>query len=118
MRVVKNTQGKTLCNFVEKLTVPKATLYTDEYDSYNKLKRIRLTVCHGKKEWARDADGDGIREVHVNTNEGGWAGLRTYLRRFRGVHKDYLSGYVAIYEFSANNKHVTPDFISSIVHFH
>ena len=34
---MKNTQGKTLCPFVEQFTQPEATLYTDEYDSYNQL---------------------------------------------------------------------------------
>ncbi len=96
LRVRHNTQGSTLCPFVERFTHPNATLDTDEYDSYNTLKRVRHTVCHGKNEYGRDEDGDGIREVHVNSNEGGWTGLRNFLRPYRGVHKAYLSGYVAI----------------------
>jgi transposase-like protein len=115
---MKNTQGKTLCPFVEKFTRENATIYTDEYDSYNKLKRTRLTVCHARNEWARDENGDGIREVHVNCNEGGWTGLRNFLRTFRGVHKKYLSGYVAIHEATVNYKRVTPAFVSSIVKVH
>ncbi|MEM7031690.1 MAG: transposase [Chloroflexota bacterium] len=118
IRVMKNTQGKTLCPFVEKFTHPETILYTDEYDSYNKLKRVRHTVCHSKNEWARDDDGDGIREVHVNSNEGCWTGLRNFLRPFRGVHKKYLAGYVAIHEFAVNHKVGSPDFISIIVRSH
>ena len=118
IRVMMNTQGKTLCPFVEKFTKPETIMYTDELNSYNKLKRIRHTVCHSKHEWARDDDGDGIREVHVNSNEGGWTGLRNFLRPFRGVHKDYLSGYIAIHEFAYNHKRVSPDFISAIVRLH
>lgn len=118
IRVMKNTQGKTLCPFVEKFTVEKATLYTDEYDSYNRIKRSRSTVCHSKNEWARDDDGDGIREVHINSNEGCWTGLRNFLRTFRGVHKKYLAGYVAIHEFSVNHKAVSPAFVSAIVRLH
>jgi transposase len=117
LRVVKNTQTKTLCPFVERFTSAEATIYTDEYDSYNALDRHRLTVCHGQKEWARDADGDGIREVHVNSNEGCWTGLRTFLRPFRGVHKRYLSGYVAIYELAVNHKVVSPAVISPIIRY-
>ena len=71
-----------------------------------------------KNEWARDDNGDGIREVHVNSNEGGWTGLRNFLRPFRGVHKKYLSGYVAIHEFAVNHKAVSPAFISTIVRPH
>lgn len=118
MRVAKNTQGKTLCPFVEQFTRPEATVYTDEYDSYNRLKRVRQTVCHSQNEWARDDDGDGIREVHVNSNEGGWTGVRNFLRPFRGVHKQYLSGYVAIHEFAVNHKAVSPAFVSAIVRSH
>jgi hypothetical protein len=29
--------------------------------------RRHATVCHTAGEWARDDDGDGIREVHDNT---------------------------------------------------
>jgi transposase len=115
LRVVKNTQTKTLCPFVERFTSPQATIYTDEYDSYNALERTRLTVCHGQKQWARDADGDGLREVHVNSQEGCWTGLRTFLRPFRGVHKHYLSGYVAVYELAVNHKAVSPTVVSPIV---
>ena len=118
IRVMKNTQGKTLCPFVERFTQAKATLYTDEYDSYNRLKRVRHTVCHGKNEWARDDDGDGIREVHVNSNEGGWTGLRNFLRPYRGVHKAYLSGYVAIHELAVNHKQVSPVVIAALVRIH
>ncbi len=115
---MKNTKGDTLCPFVERFTKPEATLYTDEYDSYNCLKRIRHSVCHAEKEWARDEDGDGIREVHINTNESVWTGLRNFLRPFRGVHKNYLSGYVAIFELTMNHKHLSPDLVSSIVRVH
>lgn len=118
MRVMKNTQGGTLCPFVQQFTQAEATLYTDEYDSDNPLKRVRLTVCHSQGEWARDADGDGVREVHVNSNEGGWTGLCNFLRPFRGVHKQYLSGYVAVPEFSVNHKAVSPAFVSALVRSH
>ena len=118
IRVMKNTQGNTLCPFVERFTQAEATLYTDEYDSYNRLQRIRHTVCHGKNEWARDNDGDGIREVHVNSNEGGWTGLRNFLRLYRGVHKAYLSGYAAIHEMAVNHKRVSPAIVSALVRLH
>jgi hypothetical protein len=39
------------------------------------------------RAWARDDNSDGQREVHCNTCEGAGAALRTYLRAFRGVHK-------------------------------
>jgi len=73
-----------------------------------KLKLAHGSVRHGEKEWARDDNGDGVREVHCNTCEGAGAGLRTHLRAFRGVHKYYLADYVATYETMVNAKRITP----------
>jgi transposase len=83
-------------------------LYTDEWQSYRGSHLFHATVRHGVHEWARDDDHDGQREVHCNTCEGAGAGLRTYLRSFRGVHKQYLHLYVATYEAMLNTKRVTP----------
>ena len=118
LRVVKDTTGPTLCDHVHRFTRQDAHVYTDDYDSYNHLARPRSTVAHSRKEWARDDDGDGVREVHTNTTEGMWTGLRNFLRIFRGVHKRYLSGYVAIHEFRINLKHVQVGFLSSLVRMH
>jgi transposase len=82
------------------------------------MKRRAITVCHAIKEWARDENGDGIREAHINTTEGMLAGVRTFLRPFRGVHKRYLSGYIAICEFSINLKRISPAFLSALVRLH
>ena len=54
----------------------------------------------------------------MNTIEGLWTTVRNFLRMFRGVHKKYLGGYVAMCEFAINLKCVTPDFISSLVALH
>ena len=118
LRVVLNTKGPTLEDHVHRFTLPDCHVFTDEYDSYNGIERQRSTVAHGIKEWARDDDGDGIREVHVNTTEGMWTGLRNFLRPFRGVHKRYLCGYVAVHECSVNLKRISPDFISALVKVH
>jgi transposase len=86
-------------------------LYTDEWQGYRGSHPSHATVRHGVREWARDDDGDGRREVHCNTCEGAGAGLRTFLRVFRGVHKAYLHLYVATYEAMVNTKRVTPGLI-------
>jgi hypothetical protein len=44
-----------------------AILYTDEWQSYHGSHPAHATVCHGPREWARDDDLDGIREVHCHT---------------------------------------------------
>ncbi|MEO8392010.1 MAG: transposase [Chloroflexota bacterium] len=118
LRVVKDTKAVTLRQHVERFTGEGTHIYTDEYDSYNSIDRRRSTVAHGIHEWARDDDGDGIREVHTNTIEGLWAGLRTFLRPFRGVSKHFLSGYVAIHEFAVNLKRLSVGFITALVRLH
>ena len=118
LRVVKRTDSKTLRKHVQTFTRAQAEVNTDEWRSYSALRRKHVTVTHGRHEWARDDDGDGVREVHINTMEGLWTGTRNFLRPFRGVHKRYLSQYVAMCEFSINVKKVTPQFISVLVKLH
>lgn len=113
LAVVEHTDQKTLSAFVTASTADGAMVYTDEWNGYNKLseqRRGHATVSHtpGQREWARDDDGDGIREVHDNTLEGLWAALRTFLRPFRGVSKHYLSQYVAVFQWAYNLKEAIP----------
>ena len=95
-------------------------LNTDEWGGYARVEsRIGIahrTVRHGRdedghREWARDDDGDGIREVHCNGCEGAGAPLRTFLRVFRGVHKKHLADYVATFETMTNAKRITSEIL-------
>ena len=67
LRVRHHADGKTLPQLAHGYTRRDSTCYTDEWQGYNRLQRPHRTVCHGQKEWARDDDGDGTREVHTNT---------------------------------------------------
>lgn len=118
LRVVDDTKGETLVSHIHHFTLAESQIYTDEYQSYNHVIRPHATVAHGAHESARDDDGDGIREVHVNRTEGMWTDVRNFLRPFKGVHKKNLSGYIAIYEFRRNLKRISPDFISALVSPH
>ena len=44
-----------------------------------------------------------------------WTGLRNYLRPFRGVHKQYLALYAAMFEWAHNLKRITSDFLRSLM---
>lgn len=82
-------------------------MYTDEYNIYNRLGEwgyAHKTVCHSAGEYARDGDGDGICEVHVNTQEGIWSVLRSWLRPHRGISMDKLPIYLGFFEFVFNTK--------------
>jgi transposase len=96
---------------IESLPSTSTLLFTDEGTNYINVHPQHKTVCHGQYEWARDADGDGMREVHCNTCEGAGTILRTFLRPFRGVHKQYLPDYVATFETLHNAKRITPDVV-------
>jgi transposase-like protein len=114
LHVVRNSDRPTLEGLVQATTAPGTALNTDEWTGYarvSELGRSHATVDHSAREWARDDDGDGVREVHCNTAEGTWTGLRNFLRPFRGVSKWHLAGYVAMFEWANNLKRVTDDFL-------
>ena len=93
-------------------TKPGTMVFTDEWPGYRPLRREgrgHAAVSHNRREWARDDDGDGVREVHCNTMEGAWTGLRNFLRTFRGVNKVYLEQYVKMYESANNKKRIDDD---------
>ena len=80
-------------------------IYTDDYNIYGRLKSWGFehkTVNHSDGEFAKDEDGDGFCEVHVNTMEGVWSLLRSWLRPHRGVSQERLPLYLAFFEFVHN----------------
>jgi transposase len=117
LQVVESVDGATLTEVVERTTTRGVTLYTDEATGYSRVAetgRGHSTVCHSDREWARDDDGDGVREVHNNTLEGIWTGLRNFLRPFRGVSKWHLEEYVAIFQWGFLCKVVGSDLIRAL----
>ena len=119
LEVAGTVDRATLRGFVGRATRPGVMLYTDEWRGYAWVKssgRGHATVCHtpGQREWSRDDDSDGIREVHNNTLEGLWTGLRNFLRPFRGVSKWFLDEYVGIFQWSYRIKGVVADFIRAL----
>ncbi len=49
------------------------------------------------KAYARDEDGEGFCEVHVNTIEGFWSLLQPWLRPHRGISQDKLPLYLKFF---------------------
>ncbi len=80
----------------------RSLLYKHEYDNYARLPAWgyqHQTVCHSAGEYARDDDGDGLQEVHVNTMEGFWSLLRSWLRPHRGISQENLPIYLGCFQF-------------------
>src|SRR3954451_24308166 len=118
LEVVEHADQATLEGFVTATTAEGTRVSPDEWSGDHhlpELGREHATVCPASGEWARDDDGDGVREVHINTLEGIWTGVRNFLRIFRGVNKDYLGQYVGIFEWGYKIKAVTLEFIRAFL---
>ncbi|MGC1859952.1 MAG: IS1595 family transposase [Methylocystis sp.] len=88
LKMLANVQQTTIKPIIEAGVAKGALIHTDEYNIYARLPAWgyeHKTVCHGRGEYARDEDGDGFHEIHVNTMEGFWSLLRSWLRPHRGV---------------------------------
>ena len=85
--MLPNVQQNTIAPLIKRTIAKGTVVYTDEYDIYSRLTEWGYphhTVCHSAGEFARDEDGDGFCEIHVNTIEGFWSLLRSWLRPHRG----------------------------------
>ena len=60
------------------------------------------TVRHSRGEYARDEDSDGFHEVPVNTAEGFWSLLRSWLRPHRGISQEKPPLYLGFFQFVHN----------------
>jgi transposase len=105
IKMLANVQQATIKPLIESTIVPGTCVFTDEYDIYSRLEQWGYapeSVCHSRGEYARDDDGDGFCEVHVNTMEGFWSLLRSWLRPHRGISQTYLPLYLSFFEFVHN----------------
>lgn len=118
IQMLANVQQATIAPLIQAAITPGATVYTDEYDIYSRLESWgydHQTVCHSQGEYARDDDGDGFCEVHVNTIEGFWSLLRSWLRPHRGVSQEKLPWYLGFFEFVHNVRCRGKSLLSSLI---
>jgi transposase-like protein len=93
LRMLANVQQTTIQPIIEAAVAKGTRVHTDEYNVYARLPAWgyrHKTVCHARGEYARDEDGDGFCEIHVNTMEGTWSLLRSWLRPHRGISQERL----------------------------
>lgn len=105
IRMLPNVQQATIKPVIMSIVASGSQFYTDEYDIYNRLPEWgyrHKSVNHSAGEYARDEDGDGFHEVHVNTMEGFWSLLRSWLRPHRGISQEKLPWYLGFFEFVHN----------------
>ena len=94
IRMLENVKQPSIFPLIQSTIAPGTLVYTDEYDIYHRLPAWgygHKTVCHSRGEYARDEDGDGFHEVHVNTMEGFWV----FIAILATASSWYFSGIVA-----------------------
>jgi transposase len=117
-RCCPNVQQTTIKPVIAASVVPGTLIHTDEYDIYARLPAWgygHKTVCHARGEYARDEDGDGFCEIHVNTIEGFWSLLRSWLRPHRGISQDKLPLYLGFFQFVHNARRRGKALLSALV---
>ena len=105
IRMLENVKPVTIAPLIRSTIAVGTVVYTDEYDISARMSLWgygHRTVGHAAGEFARDEDGDGFCEVHVNTLEGFWSLLRSWLRPHRGVSQETLPRYLGFFEFAHN----------------
>jgi transposase-like protein len=105
IRMLPNVQQVTIQPIMKQTIQSGSRVYTDEYDIYCRLEEWgyqHKTVNNSAGEYARDEDGDDFHEVHVNTLEGFWSLLRSWLRPHRGISQEKLPLYLGFFEFVHN----------------
>jgi len=118
VQMLPDVKQKTIKPYIQSCIQSGSTVYTDEYVIYANLTQLgyeHKTVNHGSGEYARDEDGDGFHEVHVNTQEGCWSLLRSWLRPHRGISQEKLPKYLAFFEFVHNVKNRGKALICSLL---
>ena len=118
LRMLANVQQATIQPVIEATVAKGSLIDTDEYNVYTRLSAWgypHKTVCHGQGEYARDEDGDGLCEVHVNTMEGLWSLLRSWLRPHRGISQEKLPDYLGFFQFVHNARHRGKALLSALI---
>ena len=97
MRRLANVQQVTIKPRIHATMTPGPCVYTDEDAISNRMEPWgdeHESVGHRDGESARDDAGDGVCEMHVNTMEGLWSLLSSWLRPHRGISPEHwpLSG--------------------------
>lgn len=119
LHMLANVQMATIEPIIMSHVAPGSEVHTDEYAIYNRLEQWGFehkTVNHGQGEFARDDDGDGFCEVHVNTIEGIWSLLRSWLRPHRGVSQEKLPLYLGFFQFVHNVRNRGRALLPALLH--
>jgi transposase-like protein len=112
-RTVPDAKSATLLENMREYILPKSTVFTDEYQCYDGLTRIRdrgythRRINHSEKVYV-------MGDIHTNTVEGFWSLVKNGLRGvYHSVGHHYLQSYLNEFSFRYNRRFdVQPMFMS------
>ncbi len=94
-------QQRTTKPVITTAVAPGTLVHTDEHGIHARLPawgHRHRTLCHGRGEYARDEDGDGFCEAHVDTTEGLCSLPRSWLRPHRGIPQNKLPLHLGFFQ--------------------
>ena len=103
LRMLADMQQATTKLTIEAVAAKGIRVHTDEDGIHARLLTRgcrHKTACHARGEYARDDDGDGFCEEHVNTPEGFWPLLRPH----PGILQDKLPPCRGVFQLAHNTR--------------
>jgi transposase-like protein len=101
--VAADAKGSTLLGLVKEHVLPKSTVFTDDFPSYDLMDRHineynHRRINHSEKIYV-------MGDVHTNTIEGFWSLVKTGIRGvYHSVGRHYLQTYLNEYSFRYNRR--------------
>jgi transposase len=103
-RTASDVTGKTLHGFVKEYVLPKSTVFTDEFASYQGLERID-GMNYQHRRINHSANVYVMGDVHTNTIEGFWSLVKRGIGGvYHSVSQKYLQTYLDEYSFRYNRR--------------
>lgn len=110
--IADDVKGSTMLGLVKEHVLPKSTVFTDDFCSYDVMDRhyneyVHRRINHSAKIYV-------MGDVHTNTIDGFWALVKTGIRGvYHSVGRHYLQTYLNEYSFRYNRRFdVQPMFLS------
>jgi len=98
---IANLARSTTQDIIKEHVLPQSVVYTDEYQTYDKLDRQGYShkrVHHQAKIWV-------LGDAHTNTIEGFWSLLKRGINGvYHAVSQKYLQSYIDEYAFRYNHR--------------
>jgi len=101
--IVPDTKSATLLKSVREHVLPKSTVFTDEYLSYDGITRMKERYNHRRVNHSSKVYVMG--DVHTNTIEGFWSLVKRGIGGvYHSVGSNYLQTYLNEYSFRYNRR--------------